>query len=133
MPRDNIDQLARAARRAGANTLAALCVSRGPDYAGGDGVERAVLAMAAPDVDPAGAAGGEGGGGGYDIASASEWPGDVPRDDVLVTPAEARSAWREFMSASTLAVQQARALRGVATGPGPAGARTAGLLQESRF
>ncbi|KAI8462488.1 MAG: root hair defective 3 GTP-binding protein [Monoraphidium minutum] len=119
MPRDNIDQLARAARRAAANTLASLCVARGADYAGGDAVERAVLAMAAPDIDAAapgeGGDGGEGGGGGggaaggYDIASASEWPGGGGgAEDVLVTPAEARSAWREFMSASTLAVQQAR-------------------------
>jgi hypothetical protein len=112
MPRDNIDALARAARRAAANTLAALCVARGPDYAGGDAVERAVLAMAGPDIDGSGAEGSEGGSGsgsgagGYDIASASEWPTEVKKEDVLVSPAEARSAWREFMSASTLAVQQ---------------------------
>ncbi|GBF96639.1 hypothetical protein Rsub_09272 [Raphidocelis subcapitata] len=111
MPRDNIDVLARAARRAAANTLAALCVARGADYAGGDAVERAVLTMAAPDISggDGGEGEGEGGGaGGFDISSASEWPGSLPRDAVLVSPAEARSAWREFMAASTLAVQQAK-------------------------
>jgi hypothetical protein len=120
MPRDNIDALSRVARRAAASTLAALCVARGPDYAGSDEVERAVLAMAAPDIDAAPAAasepadgGASGAGAGYDIASASEWPGAVRREDVLIAPAEARSAWREFMSASTLAVQQVRAAIGL--------------------
>jgi hypothetical protein len=129
MPSDNIDALARAARRAAANTLAALSVVRGADYAGDDAVERAILAMAAPDIDAAassstGASGGEGSkhagssaAGGYDIASASEWPAGVKKDDVLITPAEARSAWREFMHASTLAVQQVRGAR-LAAGQG---------------
>lgn len=119
MPRDNIDVLARAARRAAANTLAALCIVRAPDYTGGDEVERAVLAMAVPDIDGGAAgdtssgadqssAGGAGVGVAFDISSASEWPGDLKKEDVLVAPAEARSAWREFMSASTLAVQQVR-------------------------
>jgi hypothetical protein len=131
MPRDKIDVLARAARRAAANTLAALCVARGADYGGGDEVERAVLAMAAPDIDAApgsasavssmdasahggnvGARGAESGTGQYDISTASEWPGGVGKEDVLIAPAEARSAWREFMSASTLAVQQVRVFGG---------------------
>jgi len=51
---------------------------------------------------------GSGGGAQYDITTASEWPGGVGKEDVLIAPAEARSAWREFMSASTLAVQQVR-------------------------
>ena len=116
MPRDNIDVLSRAARRAAANTLAALCVARGPKYAGGDDDERAILAMAAPDIDaePASAAASTDGGAdvssgkGFDIATASEWPGGVRKEDVLISPANARSAWREFMSASTLAIQQAK-------------------------
>jgi hypothetical protein len=117
MPRDNIDTLARTARRAAANTLAALCVVRGADYSGGDAVERAVLAMAAPDIDSASSSSSSADAASssidqapssYDIATASEWPGGIAKVDVLISPAEARSAWREFMSASTLAVQQAK-------------------------
>ena len=128
MPRDNIDTLSRAARRAAASTLATLCIVRDADYAGGDAVERAIMAMVAPDIDTAAAAASADGGDssatadgtkvavsgnvGYDIATASEWPGGVAKQDVLIAPAEARSAWREFMSASTLAVQQVRATPG---------------------
>lgn len=128
MPRDNIDTLARTARRVAATTLAALAVVRGPDYAGGDAVERAVLALAAPDIDagPTGstfdsgdaatstAAGGkEGSGAAYDIHTAAQWPMGVAKEDVLITPAEARSAWKEFVNASGLAVQQVRHQPGV--------------------
>ena len=86
------------------------------------------MAMVAPDIDTAAAAASADGGDssatadgtkvavsgnvGYDIATASEWPGGVAKQDVLIAPAEARSAWREFMSASTLAVQQVRATPG---------------------
>lgn len=118
MPRDNIDVLARVARRAAATTLAALAVVRGPSHSGGDAVERAVLALAAPDIDTAGGEGGDstgssavvGGkdGGEYDIHTAAQWPGGVPKEDILITPTEARSAWKEFMNASSLAVQQVR-------------------------
>lgn len=126
MPRDNIDTLARAARRVAATTLAALAVVRGPSYAGGDAVERAVLGLAAPDIDSTGssaegadstgssavAVGKDGGGGEYDIHTAAQWPGGVAKEDILITPAEARAAWKEFMNASSLAVQQ------VPEGPG---------------
>lgn len=44
---------------------------------------------------------------GFDLATATHWPG-VPQQQVLVAPHEARVAWREFMSASALAVQQVR-------------------------
>jgi hypothetical protein len=47
----------------------------------------------------------------FNIATASEWPGGVRKEDVLISPGDARSAWREFMSASTLAVQQVRLRR----------------------
>jgi len=43
----------------------------------------------------------------FDIATATSWPG-VAAGDVLVAPHEARLAWREFMSASSLSVQQVR-------------------------
>lgn len=45
--------------------------------------------------------------GSFDIATASSWPG-VPAGDVLVAPHEARMAWRDFMTASSLSVQQVR-------------------------
>lgn len=43
----------------------------------------------------------------FDIATATSWP-DVKAADVLVAPHEARLAWREFMHASSLSVQQVR-------------------------
>ena len=42
---------------------------------------------------------------GFDLSAATHWPG-VAEKDVLVAPYEARLAWREFMSASGLSVQQ---------------------------
>jgi hypothetical protein len=89
-------------------------VMRGPSYVGGDAVEEAVMAMVHKDIDEedgtsssnsTAAAGGSTGS--FDIATASSWPG-VPAGDVLVAPHEARMAWRDFMTASSLSVQQVR-------------------------
>ena len=54
-------------------------------------------------------AGGNGGdvgaGGGVDIMASSEWPG-LAVDDVLLPPGQCRTIWRQFLSDSTLTVQQ---------------------------
>lgn len=42
----------------------------------------------------------------FDIFSASEWP-HIPEDNVLITPSQARTIWRQFVSDSALMVQQA--------------------------
>jgi hypothetical protein len=42
----------------------------------------------------------------FDLLSASEWPG-VAKEDVLLTPAQARTVWRQFSSDVALSVQQA--------------------------
>lgn len=42
----------------------------------------------------------------FDLISASEWPG-VAKEDVLLTPAQARTVWRQFSSDVALSVQQA--------------------------
>ena len=47
-------------------------------------------------------------GGGFDLLSAAEWPG-VDDMDVLLSPNQARSTWRNFVSDSALSVQQALA------------------------
>lgn len=47
-------------------------------------------------------------GGGFDLLSAAEWPG-VDDTDVLLSPNQARSTWRNFVSDSALSVQQALA------------------------
>lgn len=93
---------------------------RGPDYAGGDAVEQAVMAMVRKDIDEDDSASSSGSNrldgataagsrSSFDIATASSWP-DVPAADVLVAPHEARLAWREFMHASALSLQQVRPL-----------------------
>jgi hypothetical protein len=72
---------------------------------GGGGGGASAAAAATPSAStPLG-----GGVGGYDLATASAWPaGSVASpEDVLITPAEARTAWRELMASSALAVQQA--------------------------
>jgi hypothetical protein len=89
---------------------------RGPDYAGGDAVEQAVMAMVRKDIDEEDSASSSGSNwldnaaqassrSSFDIATATSWP-DVAAADVLVAPHEARLAWREFMHASALSVQQ---------------------------
>ncbi|KAF6265964.1 RHD3/Sey1 [Scenedesmus sp. NREL 46B-D3] len=125
-PRDNIAQLARQARRQAARVLALLAVKRSGDYAGGDAVEAAIMAMVKKDIDDGGSTASSSsssrgdaasapsssshdasGGAAFDLATATHWPG-VPKQEVLVAPHEARVAWREFMGASALAVQQAQ-------------------------
>ncbi len=98
-------------------------VMRGPSYVGGDAVEEAVMAMVRKDIDEddstssstgsnrldnsTAAAEAPGSRSSFDIATATSWPG-VPAGDVLVAPHEARMAWRDFMTASSLSVQQVR-------------------------
>ncbi len=129
--RDNIPALAKAGRLKAAGVLAQLLVVRGPDYSTPDAPARALLAMAQADLDERSARraggsanssssssssqaeaadGGSGAEGGaqedvLELADASEWPG-VAAEDVLVTPHEARAAWRELVSQSALSVQQ---------------------------
>ena len=43
--------------------------------------------------------------GGFDMLSASEWPG-VPPAAVLLAPGQCRSMWRQFLSDSNFVVQQ---------------------------
>lgn len=43
----------------------------------------------------------------FDMVAASEWPG-VPKEDVLLTPSQCRTLWRQFASDSNTAVQQVR-------------------------
>ncbi len=42
----------------------------------------------------------------FDLLSATEWPG-VSKEDVLLTPSQARTVWRQFSSDVALSVQQA--------------------------
>ena len=53
---------------------------------------------------------------GFDILSATHWPG-VAAGDVLLPPGAARTIWRQFWSDSALAVQQALATRGPTAPP----------------
>ena len=57
----------------------------------------------------AGGNGGDGAGGpiGVDIMASSEWPGVAPAD-VLLSPGQCRTVWRQFSSDSTFTVQQVR-------------------------
>jgi hypothetical protein len=92
-------------------------VCRSADYAGGDAVEAAIMAMVRKDVDDGAASSTSradadgsftstsGTKAGFELSTATHWPG-VAAKDVLVAPHEARLAWREFMSASALSVQQ---------------------------
>jgi hypothetical protein len=86
-------------------------VKRSGDYAGGDAVEEAIMAMVKKDIDDgsieasSSSSRDASGGGAFDLATATHWPG-VAKQQVLVAPHEARVAWREFMGASALAVQQ---------------------------
>eukprot|EP00775_Hariotina_reticulata_P006126 gene6126-6365_t len=119
-PKDNIPQLARQARADAARVLALLAVRRSADYTGGDAVEAAIMAMVRKDIDDGAANSGSradadgsitssssGARAGFELSTATHWPG-VAAKDVLVAPHEARLAWREFMSASALSVQQAQ-------------------------
>eukprot|EP00878_Enallax_costatus_P007274 GHUV01007620.1.p1 GENE.GHUV01007620.1~~GHUV01007620.1.p1 ORF type:complete len:669 (+),score=286.68 GHUV01007620.1:963-2969(+) len=115
-PKDNIPQLARQARREAARVLALLAVKRSADYAGGDAVETAIMNMVKKDIDDAvpgssnsstAADCGSSSRDSFELATATHWP-DVKQERVLIAPHEARLAWREFMSASALSVQQAQ-------------------------
>eukprot|EP00877_Chromochloris_zofingiensis_P002056 jgi/Chrzof1/11851/Cz06g12110.t1 len=112
--KDNIPKLARDARLAAANVLAQLAVERPADYSTPDVVEQAILRMARQDVDDKASSSSSSRDDGegeqeeeFDLSSATSWPG-VAAADVLIQPHEARMAWREFMSASSLLMQQAQ-------------------------
>lgn len=112
--KDNIPKLARDARLAAANVLAQLAVERPADYSTPDVVEQAILRMARQDVDDKASSSSSSRDDGegeqeeeFDLSSATSWPG-VAAADVLIQPHEARMAWREFMSASSLLMQQVR-------------------------
>ena len=51
------------------------------------------------------ASAGSSSGGGVDIMAAAEWPG-LAAADVLLSPSQCRSLWRQFLSDSTFTVQQ---------------------------
>lgn len=76
----------------------------------GGEVEAAILSLAtdarsgAAEAD-SGAAGGKPD---FDIVAASQWP-NVPKDHVLLSPAQCRTAWHQFASDSNIIVQQALA------------------------
>ena len=50
---------------------------------------------------------GAGGPSGVDIMASAEWPGVAPAD-VLLSPGQCRTIWRQFSSDSTFTVQQVR-------------------------
>ncbi|KAL4858391.1 Protein ROOT HAIR DEFECTIVE 3 [Chlorella vulgaris] len=127
-PSVDITAVTAAGRRAAAQLLSQLCFVRGdgeaPASAAVAAAEAAVQQLAEDGGGASGgtsgstAAGAAAGGGGrrggeaeassFDLLSAAEWPG-VGDEDVLLTPAQARSTWRQFMSDSTFSVQQALA------------------------
>eukprot|EP00879_Flechtneria_rotunda_P005764 GHRR01006065.1.p1 GENE.GHRR01006065.1~~GHRR01006065.1.p1 ORF type:complete len:797 (+),score=315.22 GHRR01006065.1:159-2549(+) len=130
-PKDNIGVLAKQARHKAARVLALLAIVRPEDYAGDDAVQAAIMAMAGKDIEEASGNSSSRPDGsqqevinssntstgdsrsshaGFELATATQWPG-VPTKDVLIAPHEARLAWREFMSASALSVQQAQVLQ----------------------
>lgn len=125
-PSVDIAAVTAAARRAAAQLLAQLCFVRSSEggaaaAAGAAAGEAAVLRLADDVAGTSGAAaGGSGrlgrsGSGGdasaFDLQSAAEWPAGVSEEDVLLSPAQVRSIWRQFMSDSTFAVQQVRWVR----------------------
>ncbi len=71
-------------------------------------VDRAVLEHADTSASSSSRAGHEPGSDareGFDMVAASEWP-RVPEQDVLLSPAQCRTLWRQFASDSNTAVQQ---------------------------
>lgn len=111
-PSADVPAVTAAARAAAARLLAQLAVVR---MAGGvpgaataaTAVEVAVLRMAAAR-EGAAAAAAAAAGGELDVLSAVEWPG-VERELVLLSPPQCRTIWRQFVSDSNFAVQQALA------------------------
>ena len=67
-----------------------------------------LLPAAAAAPPPAAAAGPAAAAAGFDLLSATEWPGVAPADALLAPPA-VRAVWRQLLSDSALAVQQAAA------------------------
>ena len=123
-PGVDIPAATAAARRAAAALLAQLAVVRlqpaeGPDAREAAAAEAAVLRLA--EETTSGGGGGGGSGPAFDLLAAAEWPG-LPEGsaEVLLTPAQVRSVWRQFTSDSTFAVQQALATQ-VGAGRGSAG------------
>jgi hypothetical protein len=119
----DVPAVAAAARRAAAALLAQLCVVRlgpapapapattGAGSSGSPASDTTPEALAAVEAAVRGlaeerAAAAAPAAGGFDLLSASEWPGVAPAD-VLLSPAQARTAWRQFSSDSALSVQQA--------------------------
>lgn len=105
----DIPAVASDARGAAAALLAQLCVTR-LGSSGDEGgqpseavIDRALSKMAA-DQDHT--KDGNGIDEDFDLLSAAAWPG-IPPEDVLLTPAQVRTIWRQFTSDSALSVQQA--------------------------
>ncbi len=75
----------------------------------GDVVEGAILGLAT-EGEATGAEGdsaeAQAKAGDFDIVAASEWPG-IAKERVLLSPAQCRTAWRQFSSDSSVLVQQA--------------------------
>ncbi|KAG2432901.1 hypothetical protein HXX76_008632 [Chlamydomonas incerta] len=132
--RDDIPAIATAARLAAANVLAQLAVLRPPPGEAakaqpggeqGDAIEAAVLQLArtsssadatpstdassssALPTDASSAAAASNHHGALDLLSAAAWPGVSDESRVLLAPHDVRTSWREFMSYSNVAVQQA--------------------------
>ena len=120
-PSVDIATVTAASRRAAAQLLAQLCFVHssgcGAAAAAAAAAGEAAVLQLAEDVGGAGgaAAGGSGrlgrsssGGdaGSFDLQSAAQWPAGISEEDVLLSPAQVRSIWRQFMSDSTFAVQQ---------------------------
>lgn len=100
-PAVDIPAAAAAARRAAGLLLAQLCAARVDDGGRGpDFIETAVAQQLVEEKGPAVT--------GFDLQSAQEWPAAaVEPADVLLTPQQARSVWRQFISDSQMTVAQA--------------------------
>lgn len=102
-PSVDVGAVAATARKAGASLLSNLCFARldGKRTAQpSEGmVESALLAVAGGESSTQVS---------LDLLTVAEWP-RVEKEDVLLTPAQARSIWRQFVSDSALSVQQALA------------------------
>eukprot|EP00198_Chlamydomonas_reinhardtii_P001037 XP_001690372.1 predicted protein [Chlamydomonas reinhardtii] len=106
--RDDVPAIAAAARLAAANVLAQLALARTSSDAASapapaDGAaSSSAAAPAAAAASSHGAAGAA-----LDLLSAAAWPGVSDESRVLLAPHDVRTSWREFMSYSNVAVQQA--------------------------
>ena len=130
-PAVDIPAVATDARRAAARLLSQLSIVRLGGGGGEDGPEHEVIDKAMlnlAEMVTTKATGGGGGGGGmvmaaatttttgavvkrgdaFDLTSANEWPG-ISKEDVLLSPAQVRTIWRQFSSDVALSVQQAAA------------------------